>query len=402
MGSESQRNHLKEAITVLAAQEEESFSLPADLAPLVMRHHRLGGPVYAGSSQRVTQFKAEILATALSGGNVLIVGETGTGKEAIAYFLHELGPQRSGPFYALNCAGLKETTLQSRLFGHVRGAYTGADTSVAGLVTLADGGTLFLDELPDMPQTVQAELLRFLQSGEYTPMGSHQTFYAQVRVVAASQPKRLETVRDDLLHRLRHSELRPPALRDLAHSDPWDLVTITRNLLTRLKGKPRNAPAGETSYVDQSVVDRVWRELASESVLDLLASYDWPGNARELHEVVHRRACRGEELELILQEKLGEMHRRGAGPAPTLDEAGVVQAQPWVWFAPAKDVNDIRPLAELEQAYMDHLRPIATTQGMKTAVQKALGLSHERYLKLLGKVKRKETQRIVRPRKMTR
>lgn len=397
MGSEPQRNHLKETIAALAAQEEKHFTLPADLSPLVMRHHRYGSPVYAGSSLQVEQFKAEILATARSGGNVLIDGETGTGKEAIAYFLHELGPRRTGPFYALNCAGLKETTLQSRLFGHVKGAYTGADTSAPGLVTLADSGTLFLDELPDMPQTVQAELLRFLQSGEYTPMGSHQTFHAQVRVVAASQPKRLETVRDDLLHRLRHSELRPPALRTLARNQPSDLLTIARNLLTRIKGSPRNAPEGETPYVDQTVVDTVWRELASEPILALLASYDWPGNARELYGLVHRRACRGEDLGRILQEKLGEMHRRGAGPAPEQLMADPGADRPWVWFAPVQDVASIRPLAELEQAYMDHLRTLATTQGMKTAVQQALGLSYEKYLKLLGEDKGKKTRGIVLP-----
>jgi hypothetical protein len=122
-----------------------------------------------------------------------------------------------------------------------------------------------------------------------------------------------------------------------------------------------------TPYVDQAVVDKIWRDLAAGDIRALLlAEYGWPDDAREFYEVVHRGACRGEKLETILKEKIGEMHRRGAGQPANRPDTGESQNRPWVWFAPIEDVAAIR----LEQAYLDHLRPIATTPGMKTAVQR--------------------------------
>ncbi len=184
------RDQLQDAIEKLAADPN---MVPQEEKHYVETFANLSFPAIQGRSAKMTGLKNDVRRVARSGlNNVLILGETGSGKEATAFFLHNLDPdRRDNDFRALNCAGLQEDFLISELFGHVKGAYTGAGKDRNGLITKLDGGTLFLDELPDMPLRVQAMLLRFLESGEYVPMGSDKTKMADVKIIAGGQRKLL-------------------------------------------------------------------------------------------------------------------------------------------------------------------------------------------------------------------
>ena len=207
---------------------------------------------------------------AASRASVLITGESGTGKELVARAIHELGSRASGPFVALNCAAIPETLLESELFGHKRGAFTGADKDRQGVFVQAHGGTLFLDEIGDMPAKMQVELLRVLADGRVRPVGGDEDTQVDVRIVAASNKLLLDQVgrgafREDLYYRLAVVEIRLPPLRERTD----DIPLLAEHFLAetaRREGVPKK---------------RISRE-----ALRVLAAHPLPGNVRQLEHVL--------------------------------------------------------------------------------------------------------------------
>jgi DNA-binding NtrC family response regulator len=212
------------------------------------------------------------LQVAESDANILIMGESGTGKELIASALHRNSPRRGKPFVSLNCAALSDTLLESQLFGHVRGAFTGAVINQKGLMEEADGGTLFLDEIGDVSPAVQAKLLRVTQEKDFIVLGSTRSRKVDVRFVAATNKDLMAEVqaghfREDLYYRLNVISINLPPLRDRRE----DIEPLARHFLEiatrRMKKDVRGIDA---------------------EALDVLMRYDWPGNVRELENVIER------------------------------------------------------------------------------------------------------------------
>jgi DNA-binding NtrC family response regulator len=225
--------------------------------------------IIEGPSRSWQTLKAQIAQVAPSNATVLIQGETGSGKEIAARLLHDLSRRANGPFIAINCGAVSRELLESELFGHEKGAFTGANAAKPGLIAAAEGGTLFLDELGEMPGPMQVGLLRFLDRGEYRPVGSTRTLQANVRVVGATNQDIQELVhqgrfRDDLLYRINTVTLRVPPLRERKE----DLPKLAEHILSALR-----IPGTTT------------RTLSPEAV-QALTAYSWPGNVRELRNVI--------------------------------------------------------------------------------------------------------------------
>ena len=207
-----------------------------------------------------------------SKATVLITGESGTGKELIASAIHQRSTRAAGPFIKLHCAALAESLLESELFGHERGAFTGAVQRRDGRFTMADGGTLFLDEIAEISPAVQVKLLRFLQEHEFERVGSGQTLKVDVRIIAATNKRLLEEVgkgrfREDLFYRLNVVALEMPPLRERR----TDIPALAKFFVDRYaaeNGKP---------------IDTV-----SSEAVELLMAYEWPGNVRELENAIER------------------------------------------------------------------------------------------------------------------
>ena len=206
-----------------------------------------------------------------SSATVLITGESGTGKELVARALHRHSPRASGPFVAINTAAIPKDLLESELFGHERGAFTGAQSARRGRFEQAEGGTLFLDEIGDMPADLQVRLLRVLSDGEYYRVGGHAPLRASVRVIAATHQNLEERVRqglfrEDLLHRLNVVRLRLPPLRER----PEDVPPLARHFMQK---------SARELAVDP--------KLLSEDALKVLQGFPFPGNVRQLENVCH-------------------------------------------------------------------------------------------------------------------
>jgi two-component system, NtrC family, nitrogen regulation response regulator GlnG len=221
--------------------------------------------------QEIYRVLARLMQTDLT---VMITGESGTGKELVARALHDFGKRRTGPFVAINMAAIPRDLIESELFGHEKGAFTGANTRASGRFEQAEGGTLFLDEIGDMPMEAQTRLLRVLQQGEYTTVGGRTPIKADVRIIAATN-KDLRLLiqqglfREDLFFRLNVVPLRLPPLRERLEDVP-DLLRHFFALVER-EGLP-------AKQLDQSALDR-------------LKHYRWPGNVRELENLARRLAA---------------------------------------------------------------------------------------------------------------
>ncbi|MEX1025067.1 MAG: sigma 54-interacting transcriptional regulator [Planctomycetota bacterium] len=257
-----------------------------------------------GSSDAMRKVFAELDRTVEAELPVLIQGESGTGKELIARAIHFNGSRKAKPFVAENCAALPDTLLESELFGHARGAFTGADRAKKGLIEQATGGTLFLDEIGDMSSAMQKNLLRVLQEGELRPLGSSQRVQVDVRLVAASNRDLAEMVkrgefREDLYYRINVLTLKLPPLRERRDDVPL-LAEALLNRAARDSGRP--APA------------------LSHEVLAQLAEYDWPGNVRELENEARRLILAA--VDVVRLEHLSEPIRQ-AGAASTLTTASL-------------------------------------------------------------------------------
>ena len=225
-----------------------------------------------GRSPAMQEVYRKIAMVAESDLSVLITGETGTGKELIAAAIHQNSPRRDGPYLAIAPVALSPTLVESELFGHVKGAFTGADDDRAGLFGLASGGTVFLDEIGDLPMAIQVKLLRVLEQRQYTPVGDVRPRDCNVRVLAATNTNMKEAIaagefREDLYYRLAAVEVHAPPLRERLE----DLELLVQHFLRM---------AGHAS-ADQHV---------AADVLERLAGFPWPGNVRQLRNVVEHAA----------------------------------------------------------------------------------------------------------------
>jgi DNA-binding NtrC family response regulator len=281
----------------------------------------------------------------------LITGETGTGKELVARALHKTGPRRERRFVTVNCSAVVETLFESELFGHVRGAFTGATENKPGLFELADGGTLFLDEIGELPLTVQAKLLRVLELGEVHRVGSLEPRRVNVHVLAATnRDLRAEVAsgrfRSDLYYRLNIVEVKLPPLRDRREDIPYLTAAFVRDTSDRLQ-KPL---LGLTPGAER-----------------MLTAAQWDGNVRELRNVIER-ACILTDGDFITERELANS-LPAAGPAavvPVFPSAG-----PQAFVPAASPESDL--LVNVER---DHIqRALVRANGNKKAAAKMLGLS---------------------------
>ncbi len=242
------------------------------------------GPEILGRSAAIEELRFIIATVAPTEATVLICGESGTGKELVARALHQASERASRPLVTVNCAALAENLLESELFGHEKGAFTGADRRREGRFVQADGGTLFLDEIGEMPLSLQAKLLRALQQGEVQRVGSDKPLTVDVRVIAATNRNLPEEVaarrfREDLYFRLNVISIDVPPLR--ARSD--DIPLLAAHFLQRYAERNRKSIKG-----------------FSPQALDAMLRYDWPGNVRELENAVERATilCSGDLITL--------------------------------------------------------------------------------------------------------
>ncbi len=227
--------------------------------------------------ERVRQLIAKVAPTP---STVLVLGETGTGKELVARAVHDQSPRADKPFVAVNCGALPETLIESELFGHRKGAFTGANENRTGLFEVADGGTIFLDEIGELPKAMQAKLLRVLESGEIRRVGDNDSFQVDVRVVCATHRDLDQMVQDgdfreDLMFRINTFEIELPPLRVRIS----DIALLAEHFFRRFRP---GVPSGHTIF--------------SQEALDALQQYSWPGNVRELANVVEHAAILADDL----------------------------------------------------------------------------------------------------------
>lgn len=229
-----------------------------------------GAPRMIGATPAMQKVRTLIERVAPTGSTVLILGETGTGKELVARSLHEQSSRADMPFVAVNCGALPETLIESELFGHRKGAFTGAEEHRVGLFEVAHGGTIFLDEIGELPKAMQAKLLRVLESGEIRRVGENKPVMTDVRVVCATHRDLPGMVaagdfREDLMYRVNTFEITLPPLRERLD----DIPELARHLLSRHRRSAKEAELG-----------------IAEDAIAALRSHVWPGNVRELANVI--------------------------------------------------------------------------------------------------------------------
>jgi two-component system response regulator PilR (NtrC family) len=290
---------------------------------------------------------------------ILITGESGTGKELIARAIHQQSLRREHPFVAVNCGALPETLLESELFGHVRGAFTGADANKKGLIEAADKGTVFLDEIGEMSPTMQVKLLRVLQERKYRRVGGTEEVPANIRVIAATNRDLAKMVtegkfREDLFYRLNVIPIRLPALRER----PDDVPLIAEHFLAKYTAEMGKRIAGFTAEATAC-----------------LQAYSWPGNVRELENVIER-AVALEMTDRIQAETLPEEVRSGQ-PAirPLNGHAGVE--------LPARGFSLERYIEEIERSHVE--RALRQADGVQVRAAELLGLTFRQFRYLVKK-----------------
>ncbi len=314
-----------------------------------------------GRSEAMFQVYKTAARVALTDATVLVVGESGTGKELVARAIHTASNRAGGPFIAVDCGAIAEGVLESELFGHARGSFTGATGARRGLFEEAAGGTLFLDEIGDIGTRIQSQLLRVLQEGEIRRVGESQPVRIDTRVVAATnkdlaEQSRLGKFREDLFYRLNVVSIRLPPLRDRREDIPL--------LAEHFAGK--HAGARGATLTTQA--------------REALTTYHWPGNVRELENAV-ARALALNPSGTILIDDLPEQVRaaaqtRGTAPAPTTTVGGEA--------APMDPILADRPsLDELTRRYAERI--LRELSGNKTRAAEALGIDRKTLSRLLGR-----------------
>ena len=260
-----------------------------------------------GKSSEMLQVMDMLRRAARSDVPVLLQGESGVGKELLARAIHDNSPRKSGPFQPVNCAGLADTLLESELFGHAKGAFTGAMTDRKGFFAMADGGTLFLDEIGDMPVNMQAKLLRILEDQTVVPVGATGGFKVDVRIISATNHDLEAAVqekkfRQDLYYRIRGVDVEVPPLRRRRD----DIALLAEYFVKQFAQTEERAIQGFTPQAMRA-----------------LKSYDWPGNVRELRNYIKVMVVLAEKEKIDVGDLPFEMHRHGGEQEELGDLAGV-------------------------------------------------------------------------------
>jgi two-component system, NtrC family, response regulator PilR len=306
------------------------------------------GPRLIGNSQAMQQLREMIARVSRSQAPVHIFGESGTGKELVARLIHETGARSEGPFIAVNCGAIPTELMESELFGHKRGSFTGAVADKKGLVQTAEGGTLFLDEVADLPLHMQVKLLRVVQEKTVRPVGESREETVDVRILSATHKNLAQLVaegrfREDLFYRINVIEMRVPSLRER----PEDVPALAGSILSRL---------GRRMKIDTP-------QLSDEAV-DILSTYGFPGNVRELENVLERAVtlCIGGVI-------TAENIKVRATPRPLMDAAVPASAPEPISGGGA--LGD-----QLEDIERDAIvKALEKTRYNKTAAAKLLGMS---------------------------
>lgn len=363
--------HLKEAIEHLA----HSTKIPEEDEPSIKAFKETDFPAIEGLSPKMIFLKKEVHRVAAAGlDKILLLGETGTGKEAAAFFLHTLDPlRRKGKFGSINCAVLQEDLLISELFGHEKGAFTGATKQKHGLVSELNGGTIFLDELPDLPQRVQAMLLRFLESGTYTPLGSTQSKQADIKIVSAAQKSllkeklRTKQFRQDLYYRIAGKTISLPSLKEI----PEDIPSLIVHLAYKVEH--------DSEKRDQAISYFFSR-------IDQLKRHTWPGNVRELANYITRKVKLGPDEHINLNENLmftGSIDQRETFEPSHKNSASFdpIQVDNLINI----DSHSIDSLEKIKREYSKRVYEALTGQGVsQSAISKQLGISVNTLKKLIS------------------
>jgi two-component system repressor protein LuxO len=334
-----------ERLAVTLANALERARLRQEVRSLVAARPRGGFVGFVGSAPAMQAVYRTLETAAASRATIFVTGESGTGKELAAEAIHKLSPRRDGPFLAINCAAIPKDLIESEIFGHVRGAFTGAVADRIGAAQAADGGTLFLDELCEMDLSLQGKLLRFIQTGSFQPVGSTQLRRTDVRFVCATNRDPLREVREgrfreDLYYRLHVVPVVLPPLRDRGE----DVIAIAEAMLARATAEERKA----------------FRGFSDDAKAALLA-HRWPGNVRELENAV-RTAVVLHDAELVTAAMLPGSLRSSGLAAP-------MQASP----PPALGRGKIRPLAEVEREAIEQAVALCDGNIVKAAAE--LGMS---------------------------
>jgi two-component system nitrogen regulation response regulator GlnG len=318
-----------------------------------------------GRSQAMQEIYRTIARLTTTDLTVMVNGESGTGKELVARALHDYGRRRAGPFVAINMAAIPRELIESELFGHERGAFTGAHNRSLGRFEQAAGGTLFLDEIGDMPPEAQTRLLRVLQEGEFTSVGGRAPIRANVRIVAAThrdlrQAIKAGSFREDLYYRLNVVPIRLPPLRERAE----DIAVLARHFLDR--AREGGLPA----------------KILDQGAIDALRAYRWPGNVRELENVMRRMSALTPQetitAELIAAELTdpGPAHATLEGGAEALAHAVERHIRAMLSGStdgiPTRDIYD-QVLAEVERPLIR--MTLAATRGNQIKAAAMLGLN---------------------------
>jgi two-component system response regulator PilR (NtrC family) len=288
---------------------------------------------------------------------VLISGESGTGKELVARAIHQLSLRSVHPFVAVNCGAMPEALLESELFGHVRGAFTGADKDKKGLIEAAEGGTVFLDEIGEMAPTMQVKLLRVLQDRKYRRVGGTEESLSNIRVIAATNRELTKLVgegkfREDLFYRLNVIPVKMPALRDRAD----DIPLIAEHFLAKY-----------TREMNKSI------EGFSPETLAALRGYPWPGNVRELENTVERAVAL--ESSHRIEDQALPQHVRDGRPATSRPGEPTVET--------GDGFNLERHLQDIERSHLE--RALERAGGVQTRAADVLGLSFRQFRYLMKK-----------------
>jgi two-component system, NtrC family, response regulator PilR len=313
----------------------------------------LTGPRLLGASHVMEQLRDMIARVARSQAPVHISGESGTGKELVARMIHESGARRDGPFVAVNCGAIPTELMESELFGHKRGSFTGAVADKKGLVQSAEGGTLFLDEVADLPLHMQVKLLRVVQEKAVRPVGEAREETVDIRILSATHKQLADLVaqglfREDLYYRINVIELHVPALRERIA----DIPEIAEAILERLSRRT-DSPAPR---------------LAADAIAKL-QGYAFPGNVRELENVLERAMTLSTGGEIAAE----HIRLRTAGRPPPAEAAGLPSAA----AAPAAALESGAALgSQLESIERDAIiKALEKTRYNKTAAAKLLGMS---------------------------
>jgi two-component system NtrC family response regulator len=329
---------LKSLLQRVASRRE----LTNQVHSLKLRLQRVEGqPQMIGDNRHMQRVKALIEKVAPSQSTVMILGETGTGKELAARAVHEQSLRAEKPFVAINCGALPDNLIESELFGHRKGAFTGADEHRVGLFEVANGGTLFLDEIGELPKSTQSTLLRVLESGEIRRVGDSQPFKVDVRIVCATHRDLNQMVADsdfrqDLMYRINTFEIRLPPLRDRVE----DIPQLAQHLLARHRTHVNTDPNAVLRYFDGSA-------------LRLLQSHSWPGNIRELANVIEHASILSSRYPISAADLPGHLSQSPSASLPTATSG--------------------RPLREIEMQIIH--ATLEKMGGNKTAAAKQLGIS---------------------------